>query len=135
MIKKVVGAVLRREGRVLLCLRSRRREYYPGVWDVPGGHVDAHEPLHVALARELEEELGIDVDVPATAPWKAFNVEGLEFSLFVIDRWRGEIRNCAPHEHEDIRWVAPEELAHLPLAHPLYRTILVQGLACPGSAP
>jgi 8-oxo-dGTP pyrophosphatase MutT (NUDIX family) len=42
-LERVVGALLRNDNRVLLCLRSLEREHYPGVWDVPGGHIDRHE--------------------------------------------------------------------------------------------
>lgn len=130
-LERVVGAVLRNDNRVLLCLRSRERKHYPGVWDVPGGHVDGHESPQEALVRELEEELGIRADVPAGRPWIIEEFEGVELSLFVIDQWDGEIRNCAPHEHEAVRWVSLEELPQLELAHPLYRSLLAQAVRSP----
>jgi 8-oxo-dGTP diphosphatase len=127
-MKNVVGAILRKGDRLLLCLRSREREYYPGVWDVPGGHVAEHESLQDALARELQEELGIRASVPPGRPWRTGAFEGIELSLFVVDAWDGEIRNCAPHEHEAVRWVSVEELPQLDLAHPLYRTLLADAM-------
>jgi 8-oxo-dGTP diphosphatase len=130
-IEKVVGAILRNGGRMLLCLRSRAREQYPGVWDVPGGHVAEHESLQDALVRELREELGIRINVPDGRPWRIGTFEGAELSLFVVDGWDGEIRNCAPHEHEAVRWVSVEELPQLHLAHPLYRTLLAEAMAAP----
>jgi len=127
-VVKVVGAILRQDGRVLLCLRSSDRTNYPGVWDVPGGHVDTGESLHTALARELQEELGIHADVPSGAPWKVLADGDVELSLFLIDRWRGEITNCAPHEHEVIRWVSPIELEQLEVAHRLYEVVLAEAM-------
>jgi 8-oxo-dGTP diphosphatase len=130
-LERVVGAILRNNNRVLLCLRSRERRHYPGVWDVPGGHVDGHESPQEALVRELEEELGIKAGVPPGRPWITEEFEGVELSLFVIDQWDGEIRNCAPHEHEAVRWVSLDELPQLGLAHPLYRTLLPQAVRSP----
>jgi hypothetical protein len=40
---EIVAAVLVRDGRVLLCHRSPGREWFPNVWDLPGGHVEADE--------------------------------------------------------------------------------------------
>ena len=127
-VERVVGGILRKGGRVLLCLRNRRREHYPGVWDLPGGHVGDDETSQAALARELAEELGIDAHVPAGAPWRTFAFAAIEFSVFVIDAWEGDIRNCAPDEHEELRWCSVAELGRLDLAHPLYRTVLAQAL-------
>ena len=60
-----VSAILRREGRVLLCRHEKAgREY----WLLPGGGVNAGESLARALQRELTEELGIEEDLPLEGP-------------------------------------------------------------------
>src|SRR6202044_4104637 len=63
----IVAAVLVRDGRVLLCLRSPQRRWSPCMWDLPGGHVEHGESDPVALARELCEELGVTVAPAAIA--------------------------------------------------------------------
>jgi len=130
--RRVVGAILRKEGQVLLGRRRHDRASYPGVWDLPGGHLEAGESLQAALVRELEEELGITAEVRG-APWLTRCADGVELSVFIIDRWLGEPRNRAIHEHDEIRWVGPAELPHLLLAHPAYFELLTQALAgdCP----
>ena len=55
----VVVAALVREGRVLLVHRSPNRRAYPGVWDLPGGHIETGESELTALTREMREELGV----------------------------------------------------------------------------
>lgn len=126
----IVGGILRKDGRILLCLRHRNREHYPGVWDVPGGHVNTHESLQDALARELREELGIGADVPSGPAWLTYRSDELDFHLFLIERWHGEIRNCAPLEHEDLRWMSRDDLLEISLAHPMYEPILMRAFEC-----
>ncbi len=55
----VVAGVLVRGDTVLMCHRSPHRRWYPGVRDLPGGHVEPGEDEPAALARELREELGV----------------------------------------------------------------------------
>jgi len=55
----VVAGVLRRRGRALMVHRSSQREWYPDACDLPGGQVIAGEAARHALARELDEELGV----------------------------------------------------------------------------
>src|SRR4029450_2629954 len=61
---RVVAAILRRDNRVLLCHRPPERAWYPDVWDLPGGHVEHGETPTEALARELREELAVDLRSP-----------------------------------------------------------------------
>ncbi len=53
------GGILVRGHEILLAKRSSDRAFYPGVWDIVGGHFEADELLADALTRELHEELGI----------------------------------------------------------------------------
>lgn len=54
----VVAAVIEREGRILICQR-RRSGRFPLKWEFPGGKVEEGESPQAALARELQEELGV----------------------------------------------------------------------------
>ena len=79
-----------------------------------------HETPEVALARELKEELGIKAQIPTDGPNEILWIDGSELSLFVIESWMGDISNQAPHEHDELRWVRREDLAHLSLFTSLF---------------
>lgn len=121
---QLVVGLLRRDGEVLLCHRHPGRTYYPDVWDLPGGHVDADESHADALVRELEEELGIRIDPPAGPPWRVLQTATIELNIFLVDRWQGEPRNIAPDEHDEIRWFAVDELDRLAMADSSYLDLL-----------
>ena len=121
---RVAGAVLRRDGRLLLCLRSSTRADHPSVWDLPGGHVDDGETPLEAISRELHEELDIEIDPDATQRLETCIRPTVVFDVFVIDQWNGVVRNAAPDEHEDLRWVDLAELDRLQLADEAFPTLL-----------
>jgi ADP-ribose pyrophosphatase YjhB (NUDIX family) len=60
-----VSAILRWQGRILLCRHEKREKHY---WLLPGGGVNSGESLTRALHRELEEEIGIDDELPLEGP-------------------------------------------------------------------
>jgi 8-oxo-dGTP diphosphatase len=113
---QVVAGLLRRQGRVLLCHRTPHRRWYPDTWDLPGGHVEAHEHPPQALARELWEELGIVVAPPKIEPFA--HVQGSDFRMdvWLIDEWTGRPSNGASDEHDALAWVNAEETPGLQLA-------------------
>ena len=125
------------EGRVLLGHRSPDRRWYPDVWDVLGGHVDNGESPQQALARELDEEVGITIDVDLGEPVAhivdpAGQGGGLDITIWVVTSWHGEIVNRAPDEHDELRWFIRHELPGLKLAHRRLPLLLDQVLTPPG---
>ena len=123
-LERVVAGVLRLNGQMLLCHRKPDRLSWPNVWDFPGGHIDNGESSAEALVRELEEELGVQVEPPQGPPWMTLHGDNVELILYLVDHWNGEPRNAAPEEHDDIRWFAPDGLQLLDLADPSYLAIL-----------
>ncbi|QNN53998.1 NUDIX domain-containing protein [Nocardioides mesophilus] len=123
---EVVVAALVREGRVLLVHRSPNRPAYPGVWDLPGGHIETGEAELAALAREIHEELGVQVATGSAVHLCRLDggrgEESLRVSAWLVSEWQGTPTNVAPDEHDEIRWFRSEELP--PLAHGLLGTAL-----------
>jgi 8-oxo-dGTP diphosphatase len=132
MIQVVTAALIQHE-RLLLGHRSAGRASYPSVWDLPGCHVELGEAPLDALVRELTEELGIQIRPPAAGPvarLHLFEAEpSFELAIWVVTDWTGQVTNCAPTEHDELRWFGVDEWPALSLAHPEYRSALLLAMA------
>jgi 8-oxo-dGTP diphosphatase len=105
----IVGAALVRDGRVLAGRRAAPAAA-AGRWEFPGGKVDAGESERQALARELREELGIEVLAarPFMRLTHAYAERDVELSLWIVERFTGEPRSL---DAQALKWVAPAGLA------------------------
>lgn len=121
-----MAAVLRRGDQVLLCHRSPTRQWYPDVWDFAGGHVEVGERPRSALARELREELGVElVEVDPDPIIKVTDAPaGLELTVWVCTSWQGVVENLQSDEHDEIGWFKRQDLAGLAMADQSYLPVL-----------
>jgi len=126
-----VGAVLVRNGKLLLGRRSAAREWLPGAWDVFGGHIEPDENAETALIRELREELGI---APSSMRWlgelSGATPDSWRLRLYAVTVWTGEPRNLQPREHDELRWCSLSEAeSKLGDAHPEFPRLLRAAIA------
>lgn len=121
-----VGALLVRDGRVLLGRRARNRTWLPGAWDVIGGHVEAGEAPEAALARELLEEVGVVAGSMRELGTLECAAEGWRLRLYAVDAWTGgEPQNRRPDEHDALRWMSPEQASgRLAAAHAGFASLI-----------
>jgi len=95
---EVAAAVIQRPDGAFLLAQRPPGKVYAGYWEFPGGKVEAGEPPERALARELHEELGIDIG--RTYPWitRLFTYPhaAVRLNFFRVTEWSGE-----PHPRED----------------------------------
>lgn len=109
----VAAALLNKEGRVLLQQRPSGKAM-AGLWEFPGGKMETGETPEAALARELSEELGIEVDEEAMAPASFASAtigdRRLLLLLFLVERWKG---TPAALEAEALVWATPSEMRAL----------------------
>lgn len=114
----IAVALLVRDGKALLAHRHPQRRWYPDCWDLVGGHVEPGELPVEAVVRECAEELGIRVHSPKRFAMP-FSDPTLEMHAFLVTRWEGEPANCAPDEHDELRWCTPAEIETLTMADPV----------------
>jgi len=110
----VVGAAVVRDGRVL----AARRTSPPaaaGRWEFPGGKVEPGEQPAAALAREVREELGCDVEVVG---WLSGSVAVGERHALRVAVVRLRAGEPAPTEHDAVRWLGPGELGDVDWLEP-----------------
>jgi len=125
MVEVVCGVIQNAQGQLLVCLRPEGK-HLGGKWEFPGGKVDPGESHEDALVRELQEELGIEVQVgQALGPvvW-SYEKKWIRLSPFHCLIIRGEPQ---PLEHEKLIWCAPENFGSLIWAdadQPILREIL-----------
>jgi len=105
---RVVAGVLVEGGRVLAAQRPAHKSQ-GGLWELPGGKVEPGESDALALARELREELGLEVAVDqalgeSTHAYPAGTV------VLVALRCRRVGGQLVAHEHQALRWLAADEL-------------------------
>ncbi len=106
---RVVAAVMKKDGKVLICQR-KKSDRHPLKWEFPGGKVELDEEPKAALARELNEELGIAAEIgieiaryeyqyPSRAP--------ILIMFYNVEKWVGEPANIIFHQ---IQWELPTQL-------------------------
>jgi 8-oxo-dGTP diphosphatase len=108
-------ALVDADGRVLICQRPKGKQL-AGLWEFPGGKVEAGETPESALIRELKEELGIQVAKACLAPFvfasHAYDDFHLLMPLYLCRRWDGFVQQI---EHQALAWVKPNEMAAYPM--------------------
>ena len=108
----VVAAIIRgNDGRICLSRRPDHK-HQGGRWEFPGGKVEPGEPLSTALARELEEELGMQAAISSPFMTIAHQYQDLHVTLHFRDvtAWQGDPSGC---EGQQVSWFEIPELPAL----------------------
>ena len=109
---RVLAAVISEGHRYLLCQRPAHKRH-GGSWEFPGGKLEPDETSLEAAHRELKEELGVAVQSVGETLFSCqdsgsnFLIEFVEVQVTGIPQ---------PIEHDEIRWVTPQEMRDLRLA-------------------
>ena len=108
-------ALIDADGRVLLSQRPEGKTL-AGLWEFPGGKIEAGERPETALIRELKEELGIDVAESCVAPLTfashAYSDFHLLMPLYVCRRWKGQVQAM---EGQVLKWVRAKDMRSYPM--------------------
>lgn len=105
-----------RDGRWLVLKRADSTRYMPGLWDIPGGTIEAGESPEQALLREVSEEVGIDVEIGEIL--YVFNnmsqfPDRQTFQMVFNAKFCGGEVKLNPREHSEYGWKTFSEIAGL----------------------
>lgn len=106
----MAGALLDAAGRVLLAQRPPGK-HLAGMWEFPGGKLEEGESPRAGLARELREELAIEIDVQSSVPlvqvpWR-YGDRALLLDAWRVCRWQGIARSM---EGQALEWRLPDDV-------------------------
>ncbi|WP_341988277.1 (deoxy)nucleoside triphosphate pyrophosphohydrolase [Azorhizobium sp. AG788] len=108
-------ALVDADGRVLVAQRPEGKAL-AGLWEFPGGKVEAGERPEQTLIRELHEELGITVKEECLAPLTFASYGYADFHLlmplWICRRWDGPVSAL---EHSALKWLRPSKLRDIPM--------------------
>ncbi len=109
-LQVAVGVILR-EQQVLLALRQAK-QHQGGKWEFPGGKIEPGETTAAALARELKEELGIQVtqSEPLLTLNYSYPERDVELDIWLVTDFTGEPKGL---EGQPLQWVAVAELGQI----------------------
>ncbi|CNH37626.1 pyrimidine (deoxy)nucleoside triphosphate pyrophosphohydrolase [Yersinia aldovae] len=110
----VVAAIIEQDGKILLARRDADRDQ-AGLWEFPGGKVEAEESQPQALMRELSEELGIEATISGyigTNQWDSGH-QTIRLHGWHVVHFSGEPEL---HCHSAIVWLTPQQAYLYPLA-------------------
>ena len=109
VVHVAVGVILDSERNVLITRRAHGA-HQGGLWEFPGGKVEAGESLKDALTRELREELGIAIGRSSALldVRHDYGDKSVLLEVHVVWEFSGEVR---PLEDQPLAWVAPRDLA------------------------
>jgi 8-oxo-dGTP diphosphatase len=115
LVLVVACALVDADGRVLITQRPEGKPM-AGLWEFPGGKIEAGETPEATLIRELGEELGIDTAASCLAPLTfashAYDDFHLLMPLYVCRRWKGIVTG---REGQALKWVRAAALRDYPM--------------------
>ena len=110
-IIEVVGAAIIKEDKVLVMQRSNQMTL-PGMWEFPGGKVEANETEQEALIREIKEELSVTINILDYINEASYDYEfgTVQLKVYTAEIISGQI---TLEEHSDGKWVTADELKNI----------------------
>ena len=103
----VVAAIIIKDDKYFIAQRNRNK--HMGLsWEFPGGKVEEGESFEIALKREIEEELNIEINIKNKLGEENYQDDKINVKLhyFICSHFNGEI---ILSEHEDSAWITKNE--------------------------
>lgn len=108
----VVGAIIENEHGEILCTLRSPEMSLPNYWEFPGGKIEHGETKEEALKREIQEELGCNIEVLAHVEDTTYEYERV---IVRLETYLSKILSGTPKliEHAEMRWVSKQDLGSL----------------------
>lgn len=122
---KMVGGALFNNCKLLILKRVASKAVCPGMWEIPGGHVEEGETDKGALERELFEETGLSVLVRKRYCTISYDLEGqqAEENDYIVESVGGTVR-LNSREHSAFRWVSKDEIEKFDISNEMRHSIM-----------
>lgn len=125
MKRAVKAVILDSKGYGLIVRRSSTHPYVPFTPDLPGGTIDEGENIVDALAREVSEETGIDINDKNAALFgkKTVTLFGVtaETILYEISGFQNRPKITLDFEHDSFEWVPVKDMTHVGFFEPILK--------------
>lgn len=116
-----VGALIIKEGKLLIQKRGKKTNNQRGKWEIPGGGVEWGETFKDALKREVKEEIGVEIEVISQfGLWDEILVEEKQHWVaptFICKIKKGTPKIMEPEKSEEIGWFTLKEADKLDLSY------------------
>ena len=107
---RVTAAILEKDGKILIAKRETGDELFAGLWEFPGGKIEEGETPEECMARELKEELDIEVEVGELITSNKYKYPHGIFELLAyrVKHISGKI---ILNDHDEIKWVTIDQMS------------------------
>jgi len=108
VVRVAVAVIYNGQGEILIQQRAADT-HQGGVWEFPGGKVEAHETVEQALEREIREELGINIVAsrPLITISHDYGDRHVGLEVYCVNEWQGQVQSM---EQQPLQWVVPGSL-------------------------
>jgi len=126
-MQQIQKALIQKDNKILVMLRSAEAKFFPEHWDLPGGKLEANEDRSAGLEREVFEETQLKVKTQEILKVLDIDLEyngqriPHQFTVYSVEILSGEVK--LSHEHTDYKWYTKEEILKLKL-EPYLRLLL-----------
>ena len=110
-IIRVTAAIIELENKILIAQRKAKDSLFGGLWEFPGGKIEDGETPKECMARELKEELEIEVEVGTLITSNEHRYPDGIFELLVY-RVQHIYGNFILNDHDEIKWITIDELSN-----------------------
>ena len=107
---RVTAAIIESENKILIAQRKSKDNLFGGLWEFPGGKIEDGETPEECMARELKEELEIEVEVGTLITSNKHRYPNGIFELLVykVEHISG---NFVLNDHDEVKWITIDEIS------------------------